>query len=69
MGFVGQSRPYENFDLKTKIWSKSSIEQKNVFGREESKERKLGFCTRNQKRFVQELARLFKEKARARVSK
>ena len=50
MGFVGQPRPYEDFDLKTKIWSKSSIEQKNVFGREErNKERKLGFCRRNQK--------------------
>ena len=50
MGFVGQSRPYEDFDLKTKIWSKSSIEQKNIFGREERrKERKLGFCRRNQK--------------------
>ena len=52
MGFVGQPRPYEDFDLKTKIWSKSSIEQKkkNVFGREErSKERKIGFCRRNQK--------------------
>ena len=51
MGFVGQPRPYEDIDLKTKIWSKSSIEQKkNVFGREErSKERKLGFCRRNQK--------------------
>ena len=40
---------YEDFDLKTKIWSKSSLDQKNVFGREErSKERKLGFCRRNQ---------------------
>ena len=28
MGFVGQPRPYEDFDLKTKIWSKSRIEQK-----------------------------------------
>ena len=42
---------YEDVDLKTKIWSKSSIEQKKkVFGREErSKERKLGFFRRNQK--------------------
>ena len=40
---------YEDFDLKTKIWSKSSLEKKNIFGREErSKERKLGFCRRNQ---------------------
>ena len=36
---------YEDFHLKTKIWSKSSLDQKNVFGREE---RKLGFCRRNQ---------------------
>ena len=55
MGFVGQLRPYEDFDLKTKIWSKSSIEKKkNFFGGEErskerSKESMLGFCRRNQK--------------------
>ena len=40
---------YEDFHLKTKIWSKGSLDQKNIFGREErSKERKLGFCRRNQ---------------------
>ena len=41
---------YEDFHLKTKIWSKSSLDKKkNVFGREKrSKERELGFCRRNQ---------------------
>ena len=40
---------YEDFHLNTKIVSKSSLDQKNVFGREErSKERNLGFCRRNQ---------------------
>ena len=40
---------YEDFHLKTKIWFKSSLDQKKVFGREErSKVRKLGFCRRNQ---------------------
>ena len=41
MGFVGQLRPYEDFDLKTKIWSKSSIEKKKRFWerREEQREK------------------------------
>ena len=40
---------YEEFDLKTKIWSKSSLDKKKSFWeRERSKERKLGFCRRNQ---------------------
>ena len=48
----GLGRPtkalYEDFHLKTKIWSKRSLDQKKVFRREErSKEGKLGFCKRN----------------------
>ena len=31
---------YEDFDLNTKIWSKSSLDQKNVFGRGEEQREK-----------------------------